>query len=128
MDGKAKIKFDFAEEECIDLSIAFTPACSLYVVLKMGLAQISHDIGKMDEHIAFLDKPISMGDLENPLDEQAIKTMKLQATQERSVALLAYNQGCSLMKELSSVIEELEPSQNKKKVLIHKPSWTETNT
>lgn len=122
MDGQRKIQLDFAEEECLDISISFTPACSIYLVVKKGLEQIKVDIDSMEEYMKSLEKPLVS------VDDQARENLKMQAASEHSIAVLAYNQGLSFIKELHTIIKELESSQDKKKILIHKPTWTGTNT
>lgn len=121
MDEK-RIQLDFAEEECIDISISFTPACGLFLVLKKGLEQVATDLQSMDEYIDTLKEPIVS------VDDQARANLLIQATSERSVAALAYSKSLQFLEELHKVIQELEPSQNNKKVLIHKPNWSSSST
>lgn len=123
MDGKKQIRTDFAEEECIDISISFTPACGLFLVLKKGLAQVQEDIKSMDQYIESLQKITTF-----ILDEQARANMIMQATSERTVAVLAYNKSLQFLQELHTLIKELEPSQNNKKVIIQKPNWSGSST
>lgn len=118
MDGKKQIRVDFAEEECIDLSIAFTPACGLYLVLKKGLEQVHEDLRSMDEYIESLQKPLVS------VDDQARLNLIMQATSERAVAALAFDRSLEFLEELLVLIKELESSRNTQKVLIHKPNWS----
>lgn len=121
MDEK-RIQLDFAEEECIDLSISFTPACALYLVIKKGLDQVESDLRSMDEYVESLKNPLTS------IDDQARANLIMQATSERSIAVLAYNKTLEFLQELHNVIKELEPTQNNKKVIIQKPNWSGSST
>jgi hypothetical protein len=111
MDGKKSIRLDFTKgdviEECIDMQIAFTPACSIYLLIQKGLVEVGKDINEMK--FAFSKTP-----------ENDINTRKLLETHIQ-VAELAFKNGIAFTKELAEVIKELDSEP--KKVIIHKPTW-----
>lgn len=111
MDGKKQIRLGSTEgdieQECIDISIAFNPACSIYLIMLKGLEAVRGDLEAMNE----AKSKIPVTDF----------TTHKQLAMEQEVAKLAFNNGKEFWLELKRVINELE--KEPKKVIIHKPNW-----
>lgn len=111
MDAKKIIRLDFAEQEVIDLSIAFTPACGVFVALSKGLKSILDDLDEMGKYReSILKSNMEQNDKNNAL---------LQLKTEEEIALLAKKHTIQLLKELGQVIKELE-MEEKPKIIIPK--------
>jgi hypothetical protein len=124
MDGKERIELPFGEQENIDISISYTPACSIYVALVHGIAKIKEDLAEMDKYLKFvLDTPVG-GDsmfktIQEKLDAQG------NVNQQKLVAKLALDNTLKFQEELQRVINELDPDSPKKKpLIIAPPGWS----
>lgn len=114
MDEK-ELRLDFAEQECIGISIAYTPACSLYLVLNKGLELVKLEISEMEAYKAGLRQNVLMG------DKIATDQDKL-VSEQLDVAKLAAENSAKFIVELGKIIRELD--EPKSKIIVPpKPDW-----
>lgn len=117
MDNKKRIRLDFAEQESIDISIAYTPACSLYMAIRKGIEIVKVELKEMQNY---------REDLLRAAKEKGINVEKglSMVQQNEEIATLVLRDSEKFLEDLSQVIKELSGEPKKPKIIIPpKPSW-----
>jgi hypothetical protein len=122
MDGKERIVMAFNEQECLDLSVSYTPACSIYIALDHGIKKIEADIQEMNDYLKFINsEPIGPDSMFKTIQEKIDATGNVN--QQRDVAKMAFDNSTKFKDELQRVILELDPQKVKKNLIIAPPNW-----
>lgn len=112
MDAKNKIILEQPEEECLDVSISKSPACSLYVTLVNGIEATKANLKDLEA-------------VENTLKQEAVPNLEAlrKLAENKKIMQLCIGDSTKFLHALGEILKELD-EKPKSKIILPRQKFT----